>query len=93
MTDTVPPPRTPDPGRHFADLFNTLGAGRFGGHLLLFGVALGVIGLGQANLSGLVPATLDVKQLAVVGGPAPTLMPAPGFDWWPPMTRPPPRPT
>jgi murein DD-endopeptidase MepM/ murein hydrolase activator NlpD len=79
VTQTIPPPRAPDPGRQFAEVLSTLGAQRFGGHFLLLIVALSAIGLGQANLLSLVPASLDVRQLAAAGGPAATGMPAPDF--------------
>lgn len=52
---------------------------RYGGHILLFLVAVGVIGLAQANLGTLVPAQVDVNQLAIVGTAAPTNVPNPGF--------------
>lgn len=79
MTDTIPPTRAPDPGRQLADVLSTLGAQRFGGHFLLLIVALSVIVLAQFNLLSLVPATLDVQQLAAVNGAAATAMPAPDF--------------
>jgi murein DD-endopeptidase MepM/ murein hydrolase activator NlpD len=78
MNDTVPPPRA-DFSKQLSDWFNTLGAQRYGGHFLLFAVAIGVIGFGQMNPFRLVPTQVDVNVLAVSPAAEPTAMPDPGF--------------
>ena len=78
MNDLAPPPHV-DLSKQLADWFNTLGAQRYGSHTLLFVVALGVIGLGQANLFSLVPTQVNVNELAAVPNTPPTAIPDPGF--------------
>jgi murein DD-endopeptidase MepM/ murein hydrolase activator NlpD len=78
VTETFSPqsPRhTPEIGKWLANLLESTGIQRFGGHLLLLGVAVGVIGLGRLNMSKMLPAQMDVSALMTTADDIPLATP------------------